>query len=112
MSGAGDPPVALTIAGSDSGAGAGIQADIKTMGALGVFGTTAVTAVTAQNTADGRRGPPRARRRMVEAQIAAVARRPAGAGGQDRPARDPAIIERGRSPRPPPASFPSWWWTR
>ena len=41
---------ALTIAGSDSSGGAGIQADIKTMISNGVFATTAVTALTAQNT--------------------------------------------------------------
>ena len=62
----------LTIAGSDSGGGAGIQADLKTFGALGVYGTSAITAVTAQNTVAVTRVqemPPD----MVAAQIDAVA---------------------------------------
>jgi hydroxymethylpyrimidine/phosphomethylpyrimidine kinase len=64
-------PVALTIAGSDSGGGAGVQADLKTFAALGVFGTSAVTAITAQNSLGVRRVhtlPPE----VVAAQIAAV----------------------------------------
>lgn len=64
--------VALTIAGSDSGGGAGIQADLKTFHAFGVFGTSAVTAITVQNTR-GVTGIHPVPLDIVAAQIAAVA---------------------------------------
>ena len=63
---------ALTIAGSDSGGGAGIQADLKTFAAHGVYGTSAVTAVTAQNTRGVRSWmalPPALVREQIEAVI-------------------------------------------
>src|SRR4051812_46360030 len=62
----------LTIAGSDSIAGAGIQADLKTLAALGVYGTAAVTAITAQNTSEIVDVPPLAPEAVL-AQIHAVA---------------------------------------
>jgi hydroxymethylpyrimidine/phosphomethylpyrimidine kinase len=75
MSGQAEParhiPRALTIAGSDSGGGAGIQADLKTFAALGVYGMSALTAITAQNTL-GVRDAFELPTALIEAQIDAV----------------------------------------
>ncbi|HXW96676.1 MAG TPA: bifunctional hydroxymethylpyrimidine kinase/phosphomethylpyrimidine kinase, partial [Gemmatimonadales bacterium] len=64
--------IALTIAGSDSGGGAGIQADLKTFQQFGVFGTTVIVAITAQNTR-GVRAVHAVPAEMVSAQLDALA---------------------------------------
>ncbi len=70
-SGARDVPIVLTIAGSDSGGGAGIQADLKTFAMLGVWGTSAITSITVQNT-QGVSDVSDVPARIVGAQIRAV----------------------------------------
>ncbi len=76
-------PVALSIAGSDSGGGAGLQADLKTFAALGVHGTTAVTCLTAQNPAAVtavHAAPPKFVRAQLEAVFAELPPRAAKTG--------------------------------
>ena len=85
-------PRALTIAGSDSGAGAGIQADLKTFAALGVYGLSALTAITAQNTSGVRAAldlPPE----LIEAQIDAVLEDIGADAAKTGMLSSPAIIE-------------------
>lgn len=72
MTGGASSPVALTIAGSDSSGGAGIQADLKTFTALGVYGASVLTAITAQNTT-GVQGVFGVSQEMIALQIASVA---------------------------------------
>src|SRR6185436_11254032 len=71
MSQSPERPIALTIAGSDSGGGAGVQADLKTFAALGVHGTSAITCITAQNPKEIR-GLQASRSPIVRQQIEAV----------------------------------------
>jgi hydroxymethylpyrimidine/phosphomethylpyrimidine kinase len=68
----GGPPIALTIAGSDSSGGAGIQADLKTFTALGIYGASVITAITAQNT-QGVQGVLTLPPDIIAAQIASIA---------------------------------------
>ena len=91
------PPVALTVAGSDSGGGAGIVADLKTFEAHGVWGTCAIVAVTAQNTT-GVQGFEALSADLVRQEVLSVAT-PLGADASPVVSK-PAL--------PPPAVAPAW----
>ena len=104
------PPVALTIAGSDSGGGAGVQADLKTFAALHVHGTCALTAVTAQNTAEVRGVvalEPWFVRQQVETVLDDFAVRGVKTG-----MLATADIVMTVADLAEQAASPTWWWTR
>src|SRR4029450_9589144 len=101
----GDEPsiaVALTVAGSDPSGGAGIQADLKTFHAFGVYGAAVITALTVQNTREVRAGPPVAAD-VVIAQLEAVTDDLPVAAAKIGlvPAPDVAAAVGGRPARPP-----------
>lgn len=98
-------PVALTIAGSDSGGGAGLQADLKTFAALGVHGASVVTCLTAQNpkrVLGMRETPPEFVRQQMEAVFAELAPRAVKTGMLFSAAVIEAVVEAYRQTRRPP----------
>src|SRR5205823_766060 len=101
-SGARDVPIVLTIAGSDSGGGAGIQADLKTFAMLGVWGTSAITSITVQNT-QGVSDVSDVPARIVGAQIRAVDLGSDDSGGNVRHVADAlGVLDRDRRDRAGP----------
>ena len=105
------PPTALTIAGSDSGGGAGAQADLKTFAALRVHGTCALTAVTAQNTAEVR-GVVALEPDFVRQQVETVLDDFDVRGVKTGMLATAAIVDRRWPIWPPAGCSPSSWWTR
>ena len=103
-------PIVLTIAGSDSGGGAGIQADLKTFHAFGCFGTSAVTAITVQNTR-GVTGVHAVPVDTVREQIRAVAQDLPARRLQDGDAGHGGAGAHGGRVHPPPQARPTTCWT-
>ena len=84
-------PIALTIAGSDSSGGAGVQADLKTFAAFSVYGASVITALTAQNT-QGVSGIHQVPAAFVTAQIDAVFVTVEPNGGSHKPSSKPLLF--------------------